>query len=526
MEETVVNNEAVNNELVLNVTSSEIIIALLENKQLVEINKEKSNKRFAVGDIYLGKVKKIMPGLNAAFVDIGYEKDAFLHYLDLGPQFLSLNKFVQKGQKDKTNIFPTEILQLGNEIDKDGKISDVLTVGQQIMVQIAKEPISTKGPRLSSEISIAGRNIVLMPFSNKVSISQKIKSAEERNRLKRLILSIRPQNYGVIVRTVAKTKKVATLDAELRELVEKWETAFLKLKSIASPALIIGELDRTSAILRDILNSSFNSINVNNEAVYEEIRNFISTIAPEKQKIVKLYKGRVPIFEFFGIDKQIKALFGKTVTIRTGAYLIVEHTEALHVIDVNSGNRSKRENNQETNALEVNLLAAEEIARQLRLRDMGGIIVVDFIDMHDLENKKKVFEKMREVMAKDRTKHNILPLSKFGIMQITRQRVRPEMHISTAESCPTCNGSGKIGPSILLIDEIENNIRYIFNTLSKVQLTIKMHPFVAAFLRTGFPSIRLKWLFKYKKIIRISSQDSYGFFEYHFFDKSDDEIIL
>lgn len=518
--------DAINNELLINVTSSEIIIALLENKRLVELSREKNNKRFAVGDIYIGKVKKIMPGLNAAFVDVGYEKDAFLHYLDLGAKFRSLDNFVQRGIKEKSQVMPLDAMEIGPDINKEGKIFEVLTGGQQIMVQIAKEPISTKGPRLSSEVSIAGRHMVLIPFSNKISVSQKIKSNEERTRLKRLIQSIKPQNFGVIVRTAADNIKVAVLDQELRDLVAKWENAYVKLKNTTAPALIISELDRTSAMLRDILNASFNNIYVNNEAVYEEIKGFISSIAPEKTKILKLFRGRTPIFEQFNIDKQIKALFGKTVTIKSGAYLIIEHTEALHVIDVNSGNRSKKEKDQATTALEVNLLAAEEIARQLRLRDMGGIIVVDFIDMTDANHKKLVYEKMKETMEADRTKHNILPLSKFGLMQITRQRVRPEMHVSTAEMCPVCHGSGKISPSILLVDDIETNIRYILNTLSKTNLTIKVHPYVCAFLKSKFFSMQMRWILKYKRIIAIKAEESYNFMEYHFFNNKNEEIIL
>jgi len=517
----------VNNELVIDVTSSEIIIALLEDKQLVELTKEKSNKQFAVGDIYLGKVKRIMPGLNAAFVDVGYERDAFLHYLDLGPQFRTLQKYLGQASSGRSFNPSLDNLEIVPDIDKDGKISDVLAPGQSILVQIAKEPISTKGPRLSSEISLAGRNLVLIPFSDKVSVSQKIKSAEERNRLKRLVMSIKPKNYGVIVRTVAKTKRVAMLDEELRGLVEKWEAAFSKLKNIQPPHLIIGELSRTSAMLRDILSASFNNIHVGDEALADEIREYVMTIAPEKEKIVKNYTGKQPIFDYFGVDKQIKGLFGKTVTIKSGAYLIIEHTEALHVIDVNSGNRSKKENDQETNALEVNLLAAEEIARQLRLRDMGGIIVADFIDMHNPENRKKVYEVMKQAMAADRTKHNILPLSKFGIMQITRQRVRPEMHITTTESCPSCGGTGKISPSILIIDEIENNLRFILNTLrSSRRITIKVHPYIEAFISKGMYSTKLKWWVKYKRMIAIKGVSSYSLSEYHFFDNNGEEIIM
>ncbi|MFO7827679.1 MAG: Rne/Rng family ribonuclease [Bacteroidales bacterium] len=511
-------------ELVIDVKPSEIAIALLENKQLVELNKEKRNLQFAVGDIYLAKVKRIMPGLNAAFVDVGYDKDAFLHYLDLGPQFQTLNKYVKSSLARKGKALPIPKIKLEKDIDKNGKILDVLKTGQLVLVQIAKEPISTKGPRLSSEISIAGRNLVLIPFSDKVSVSQKITSPDEKKRLKKLLESIKPKNYGVIVRTVAEGKKVAVLDSELRGLVRKWEIAFDKLSPGTVPKLVISELNRTSAMLRDVLNGSFNHIFVNEELIYHELKDYISTIVPEKEKIVKYFDGSSPIFDHYGVDKQIKGLFGKTVSFKSGAYLIIEHTEALHVIDVNSGNRSKLGEDQESNALEVNLAAADEIARQLRLRDMGGIIVVDFIDMHSAENKQRVYDKMKEAMSKDRTKHNILPLSKFGLMQITRQRVRPELNIQTMEKCPTCKGSGEISPSILFVDDIENHLSFLINEGNYKNLTLKVHPYIYGYIKNGLVSRQLKWFFKFKKRIKVEQDSSYHFFEFHFFDQNG-EII-
>ncbi len=512
-------------ELIIDTSSSDVSIALLEDKKLVELNKEKSNPKFAVGDIYLGKVKKLMPGLNAAFVDVGYEKDAFLHYLDLGPQVRSLHRYLDSSVNRKGKIISFQKFKRERDIDKEGTISDVLVQGQLVMVQIAKEPISTKGPRLTSEISIAGRNLVLMPFHDKVSVSQKIQSVEERNRLKTLIQSIKPHNYGIIVRTVAEGKKVKDLDTELKGLVRKWENAFENLKGIKPPFLFIGEINRTSAILRDILNVSFNSITVDDEVIFREIKEYISTIAPEKEKIVKLHKGEIPIFEHFGIEKQIKSSFGKTVSFKNGAYLIIEHTEALHVIDVNSGNRSKTVTNQESNAFETNLAAAEEIARQLRLRDMGGIIVIDFIDMQSSDHKQKINEKIKQAMENDRAKHSILPLSKFGLMQITRQRVRPEMHVSTTEKCPTCNGSGEISPSILFVDKIENHINTLLEKEKYPVLVLKLHPYVAAFIKKGLMPICLRWRFRYKTRIKVIPISSYDFLEYHIFDTRGEEII-
>lgn len=516
-----------NYELVIDSTPSEVVIALLKDRRLIELHREKRNNNFSVGDIYLAKIKKVMPGLNAAFVDVGYEKDAFLHYLDLGPHFNSFMSYVKRTISNKQNDSSLSQFHLEAEINKNGKINNIIQSGQTVMVQIAKEPISTKGPRITAEISMAGRYLVLVPFNDKVSVSQKIKTSEERDRLKKLIQSIRPKNMGVIIRTVAENKEVTELEADLNDLLSKWADCYKELKVATPPKKILGELDRTSAILRDILNSTFISITVNEDGLMEEMKTYLHTNAPDKENILKLYKGKEPIFDFFGVDKQIKASFGKIVTFKSGAYLIIEHTEAMHVIDVNSGHRAKSENTQEKNALEVNIDAAVEVARQLRLRDMGGIIVVDFIDLHDQENRKILFEKLRDEMKSDRAKHNILPPSKFGLIQITRQRVRPEMNVITVEKCPTCSGSGEIQASILLVDEIENNLRYILKEQNEQKVSLSIHPYLAAYLTKGwFNSIQMKWRIKYKKWIKINAVSSYQILEYRFLNGNDDEIKL
>ena len=502
-----------NADLFIDVTPEEMSTALFEDKRLVELRNEKSNVQFQVGDIYLATVKKIMPGLNAAFVNVGYEKDAFLHYLDLGPQVRTLQKFLKLAQTKK-GVGSFSKLKPEKDINKDGSIQEVLAPGQEILVQIAKEPISTKGPRLTSELSIAGRNMVLMPFSDKVSVSQKINSTEERNRLKKLLQSIKPKNYGIIVRTVAEGKRVAELDKELKMLVKHWEDSIFRIRGIKSPGLVVGELGRVSALLRDILNPTFNSIIVNDLYIYREIKEYVTLIAPDRQNIVKLHKSEIPIFDQYGVSKQTKTLFGKTVSFKSGAYLIIEHTEALHVIDVNSGNRAKSASDQETNALEVNLAAADEIARQLRLRDMGGIIVVDFIDMQNNENRQKVFDRMKEAMSADRTKHNILPLSKFGLMQITRQRVRPELTISTDEVCPTCLGSGKSSPSLILPEKIYNELEFIVKEKKVKKMTLRVHPFIYAYLDKGWPSLITKWRWRLTSGLKVVSSDSLGTLEY------------
>jgi len=514
----------VSSELVINSTNERVSIALLEDGKLVELNESSLKQRFSVGDIYLARVKKIMPGLNAAFIDVGYEKDAFLHYLDLGPQFSSLNKYLGQVLAKKGRPMPISKFKRLPDINKHGKINEILKQGQYILVQIAKEPISTKGPRLTSEISIAGRNIVLMPFSDKISISSKISSQEEKDRLKNLLQAIRPQNFGIIVRTVAEGKKVAELDNELRTLVKKWEQSFDHLTTKGLPKLVISELSRESAVVRDHLNGDFDGIHISDEKVYGEIKDYIREVAPEKEKIVKQYSGKEPIFDKLGVQKQIKAAFGKTVSFKQGAYLIIEHTEALHVIDVNSGNRSRSSSDQETNAVEVNLSAADEVARQLRLRDMGGIIVVDFIDMHKHENKQKLFERMKEAMAVDKTKHNILPLSKFGLMQITRQRVRPEMHIETAENCPTCAGSGKAQPPILFPELVKNELSMLIAEHQPSKLEVSLHPFVATYMKKGFNSEERKWRKELGCKIKINSVESLHFLEFRIYNEQGEEL--
>lgn len=515
-----------NKELIINSTAQGVDIALLEDKKLVELHTEKTDARFAVGDLYLGKVKKLIPGLNAAFVDVGYEKDAFLHYTDLSPYARSLLKFTQLSINDKS---PEGIdfaqFQVEPEIIKTGKINEVLGGKPNILVQILKEPIAAKGPRLSCELSLPGRFIVLTPFNDIVAVSRKIHSSEERKRLQRIVESIKPKNFGVIVRTAAEGKNTAELHEDLSDLTDMWKSIQKNLRSAVAPAKILSEQTKTTSMLRDLLNADFNRIVTNDKGIFSETKNYIQRIAPEKSDIVAFHQNGTPIFDQFGITKQVKAGFGKTVNLNSGAYLIIEHTEALHVIDVNSGYKSVS-NNQEQNALETNLEAAEEISRQLRLRDIGGIIVVDFIDMKMPENKKRLLEKMEEFMQPDRAKHAVLPISKFGLMQITRQRMKPEMNINTQEVCPTCNGTGKIASTLILEDEIEKNFSYLFTHKHK-NLTLVVHPIVFAYLTKGWIWSKLaKWKRKFKQNITLKEDTSYHLTEFKFFDPNHEEIKL
>ena len=497
-------------DLIIDVGQSDISIALLENKRLIELNQEKTEGRgYSVGDVYLGRVKKILPSLNAAFVDIGDEKDAFVHYLDLGLNFKAFDHFVRNinSNSDFTQLYRST--RIDDILEKEGKIERFLSPGQPIAVQIVKEPISTKGSRLTAEISIAGRNLVLLPFADKVSISQKISSREEKKRLERLVYSILPPNYGVIIRTAAEGKRAAVLDAELKSLIKKWEDSWPKIAKNKGVQLLFTENSRTTTILRDLLNDSFTNIYVNDEAVFKEVDDYVTMISPEQEKIVKLYKGHEPILDHFEVSRQIKGSFGKIVSIKSGAYLVIEHTEALHVVDVNSGIRAKQKD-QENNAFEVNKNAAEEIARQLRLRDMGGIVIIDFIDMDDPAHRLQLYKYMQELMAGDRAKHTVLPLTKFGLMQITRQRVRPATEINTTEVCPTCNGTGKVGPTILFDEAVERQLAYYVKERKLDSFLLKVSPIFEAYLTKGFNSIRRKWCRKYGCKIKIVGDSDYS----------------
>ncbi len=512
-------------ELVVDVRESGIWLALLRDGKLIELHEEQGNTDFAVGDIYLGKVRKVVPSLNAAFVDVGYDKDAFLHYLDLGPQFDSLNKFTKETLRGKQGVADLQYFKAEKDILKEGKISDVVSSSAPILVQVAKEPISSKGPRLCAEITLAGRYLVLVPFSDKVSISQKIKDHKERDRLRDLMEAIRPKNFGVIIRTVAENKKIEELDQDLKNLLEKWRTMHANLKTATPPKRVLGELDKTSSILRDMLNGDFTHIHVNDGATFDELKEYIHGIAPDKEKILKLYDGKLGIFEKFGINKQIKALFGKKVPLPSGGYLIIEHTEAMHVIDVNSGNR-KGADGQENNALLTNMEAAEEIARVLQLRDMGGIVCIDFIDMHDRVNNKTLFEHLKAEMKNDRAKHNILPPSKFGVVEITRQRVRPETDINTSETCPTCKGTGEVQASILFAEEIENNLRYLLTERKLKGITLHVHPYLESHFKRGLISRQVKWFLKYKTWVPVRGVTAYNLLQYAVVDKDNQEIAL
>ncbi len=511
--------------MIVSASGKTVEVALMEDGNLVEIHRQRSTDQFTVGDVFVGRVKRVTAPLNAAFVDIGHKKDAFLHYTDLGPKVRSLQKFGELTAKGKLQTARLDTFRYEKEIVKTGKIDEVFKKKDVILAQVLKEPISTKGPRLSCEITIPGRFLVITPFSETVAVSKKISTSEERKRLQLLVESIRPKNFGVIVRTAAENKNVGELLEEIENLMEKWETIYENAKTAKAPAKLLSEVDKTTGLLRDLLTPDFSRIVVDDKDLFETVRDYVKDVAPNRQNIVQLHKGNRPIFDQYNVTKQIKSSFGKTATMKSGAYIVIEHTEAMHTIDVNSGNKMPSQNQAEA-VLKINLESAHEIARQMRLRDIGGIIVVDFIDMRDAEHRKQVVAAMRKAMKSDRAQHTVLPLSKFGLMQITRQRVRPEVKITTAEKCPTCNGTGKVNATILVTDEIERDLNFIMESRPKAKLKLKVHPYVAAFIKKGMPSLQMKWYLKHYRWLEIRQDADLPITTYKFFDGADDEIKL
>lgn len=509
-------------ELIIRSTAKGNEIALLENKKLVEIHLEKDANSFKVGDVFLGRVRKVMPGMNAAFVDIGYEKDAFLHYTDLGPGFKTFQQFfkgVLAGNIDNINA-----VKYQHQIDKGGKINEVLSAKTLIPVQVFKEPISTKGPRLTTEISIAGRYLILTPFVQTIGVSKKIPDDEERDRLKRLLKSLTPKHFGVIIRTFAQGKGAAELHKDLTNLIQKWELMLSNLKHASYRQKVLTEIDKSSILIRDLMSDKFKAIHTSDEVLASSMEEYISSVAPDQKDIVQVYKGKNPIFDHFDVTRQIKSSFGSTVNYGKGPYLVIDHTEAMHVIDVNSGHKVGMKGDQESNATAVNLGAAEELARQLRLRDIGGIVVVDFIDMKKAENRKQVYDKMKQLLKLDKATTNILPLSKFNIMQITRQRVRPQVEITTKENCPTCRGTGKIEASLLLMDQINNKVEYLVN--NDIKFSLIVHPFIESFIKRGINSKQIQWMFQYKRWIKVRANENMALTEFKFENLLGNEIDL
>jgi ribonuclease G len=513
------------NELVIQKNSSGLEIALLSDKKLTEFHKEQFDAAFQVGDFYLGKVRKVSPSLNAAFVDLKSEKDGFLTYFDLGPNIRSFQKFFKLIRQNGQIPADLDAFDFEEQTNKAGKIGQIIRAGDPLLVQVIKEPIANKGPKITCDLSIPGRYFILVPFSKTISVSRKIGNTKEKARLKEIAQSIKPQNFGVIIRTVSEGVALEELDKDLRDLLRKWNELVIGLKKASFGERIANNENRLDTLLRDILNDSFTQITTEDTEVHASLKTTLEKYKVDTKSILRLYQGKVPIFDQYGITRQIKSSFGKNVPFSGGAYLVIEHTEALHVIDVNSGNTSFDPQNRDENVFQVNSEAVDEIARQIRLRDMGGIIVIDFIDMRDPKKKQELHQALKNAMDKDRAKHTILPMSKFGLVQITRERVRPALEIATSELCSSCLGTGRSDSSVQLLGKIENEILYLWEQMNQKSITLKANPLVTNYFKAGFPSLRIKWWFKYFRWLQLENDNHAALTSYTFVNDDKQPIV-
>jgi ribonuclease G len=499
------------NELVISTKRDATRIALIKKNSIAAYYVAPHDTAHAVGDIYLGRVKHIRAGLNAAFVDVGHEKDAFIHYADLGKHFPVISEVTMSRQNKGKN---------GNTIlSKEGAIASVIRPNQKIMVQIAKESISSKGLRLSSIISLPGRYLVFMPFGNDITISRRIEDTQERDRLYNLIASIKPVKSSIVVRTVAEGRDVAALHGDLKQLVERWEIGIAQVKKAKVGERLIGELSRINAILRDTpLIDSFGQIIVDNEIVADEMREYLVNNTSKKPTIVHQYKGKTPLFEHLGLERQLKSLFGKTVNLDGGGYLVVEQTEALHSIDVNSGNYGSSFKKDEGVALAVNLKAAERVAQIMQLRDIGGIIIIDFINMSTPAANLKVYNAMKRFIKEDRAKINIYPLTRLGLMQITRERVRSPLAIASNEVCSTCFGTGKMVDTLSIAHQISQQLKLLVTKRHIGNITIRLHPYLYAYFTHGLLSRKWQWMLAYRTFIKLEEDKNMPIVHYTFLD--------
>ncbi|MFA3782493.1 ribonuclease E/G [Melioribacteraceae bacterium 4301-Me] len=500
-------------EIIISSSTTQNRVAITEDGNLVDFFVDHSEKQRMVGDIYLGKVARVLPGIRAAFINIGLKHDAFLHFSDIGDRLEALQGIFEEDDEETYDEESTEISSENNNVvvqphPKKEKLETTqkeipkLHKGQEILVQIIKEPVKDKGVRVTSSISIPGRFCVLLPFDNKIGVSKKITDVRERKRLRKIAREIIPENCGLIIRTAAKDQSEETLAGDLRYLVKNWKEIEEEAKNSNPPALLYKDLSTTISVIRDLFTPDVSKVFVDSKKLYREIRNYVEFIQPELLDRIELYKSEQPIFEAFKIDEQIKALMGRKVPLPSGGHIVIEHTEAMVVIDVNSG-RYAAKKEQELNSLKTDLEAAREIVRQLRLRDIGGLIVVDFIDLEEEKNRKKVYDEMKKEFKKDRAKTAILPMTEFGLMQITRERVRENIIQSMFEVCPFCQGTGLLTKKTHIIHEIEKWLqRYSIEGKKYKSLTIRVHPSLAEVLKQGFISmitkIQLKYFIKIK----------------------------
>jgi len=488
-------------EIVVNSSESQTRVAITEDSNLVDFFVDHPEKRRMVGDIYLGKVARVLPGIRAAFVDIGFKHDAFLHFSDIGDRMESLQGMLDEDDDlvedddDSEGDAKPRPAQARPQIEKEGSIPK-LHKGQEIIIQIIKEPVKDKGVRVTSSISIPGRFCVLLPFDNKIGISKKIHDFKERRRLRKLARGVLPEDCGLIIRTAAKDQTEDALATDLKYLSKTWKEIQNKVKNSTPPTLLYQDLSTTISVIRDLYTPDISRVFIDSKKMMKEIKDYVELIQPELMEKIEMYKEKEPIFEAFKIEQQIKELMGRKVHLPSGGHIVIEHTEAMTVVDVNSGRYAKSKE-QELNSLKTDLEASREIVRQLRLRDIGGLVVVDFIDLEDERNRKKVYDELKKEFRKDRAKIAMLPMTEFGLMQITRQRVRENIMQSLYEECPYCLGTGLLTKKSNLMYDIENVIKRMRIEKKARKLTLHVHPSLGSKLKEGTISKLMKLQFKY-----------------------------
>jgi ribonuclease G len=512
-------------EIIINAGANETRIAITEDGRLAELFVETANKEKMVGDIYLGKIAKVMPGIKAAFIDIGLGQDGFLHFSDIGNRFEEYSAMIgdedEEGEEPKEHApaeaavaaadtehrpapppAPPQDRSRGNNNHRQPRKDIQLEKGQEIIVQITKEPVGKKGVRVTSEVSLAGRFLVLLPFDGKIGISKKISSFKEKRRLRKIVQTILPEGFGVIIRTVAEGKDETSLTNDLKDLIDTWREVEKTVKSEKAPCLLYKDMSTTSSVIRDLFSNDVSRVVIDSRKLHKEIRAYIKYTSAQLLDKIELHKDRRPIFDVFGIEKEIETTLSRKVWLKSGGYIIIEPTEAMVVIDVNSG-RYAAKKEQEQNSLRTDLEAAREVCRQLRLRDIGGIIVCDFIDLDDERNKRKVYEELKKEFRKDRAKVTVLPMTEFGLVQITRQRIRQAILHSFSEPCPACGGTGLVQSRTTTLNQIERWIRRFKSESRESRITLKVNPQMADALRVGTLSRLRRLMLKYVILIRL-----------------------
>jgi len=508
-------------EIIINSSESQTRVAITEDGNLIDFFVDYPENRRMVGDIYLGKVARVLPGIRAAFINIGMKHDAFLHFSDIGMRtkdFQALAGEETELEEDDDTEERSQTPQLQNQDTKLINGVPKLKKGQEIVIQITKEPVSNKGVRVSTSVSIPGRFCVLLPFDNKVGISKKINDFKERKRLRNLARGILPPNYGLIIRTVAKNQSEEALSEDLNLLKKTWEKIEAAIKSEQPPALVYQDLNTTSSVIRDLFTPDISKVAIDSKKLYKQIKDYVELVHPDLAEKVEYYKAKQSVFETYKIEEQIKTLFGRKVPMKSGGYLIIEHTEAMVVIDVNSG-RYAANKDQEINSLKTDLEAAREIARQLRLRDIGGLIVVDFIDLEDDKNRKKIYDELKKEFRKDRAKVSLLPMSDFGLVEITRQRIRQNIIQMTFEQCPYCAGTGLLTKKSHVLHEIEEWLSKRKTSNTERSFTLKCHPAISSKLNEGVFSMLLKLQLKHFIRIRVVEDNALSMHQFKVYSK-------